>query len=118
MIKDKTGIWGETHTVRYLRDKGYGIVTTNYSTPLGEIDVIANEGKTLAFIEVKTRRIGALHAPAEYVDREKQRKIAAVATTFMSKHIEGDYFARFDVAEVYVDDSYKLVSINYIQNAF
>ncbi len=118
MIKDKTGIWGEIHTVRYLREQGYNIVTTNYSTPLGEIDIIASQGKTLAFVEVKTRHGGAMHAPAEYVDSGKQRRIASVATSFMSKHLDGEFDTRFDVAEVYVDDSDVLVSINYIQNAF
>ena len=55
MIKNKSGVWGELFTARYLRDRGYRIITSGYSCRFGEIDIVAMKGDTLCFVEVKTR---------------------------------------------------------------
>ncbi len=117
MIKDKAGIWGEVFAARYLRDNGFNIITSNYYTRMGEIDLIAREGSYLCFIEVKTRNENSVLRPFEAVDESKISRITLTAKSFiaMSKY---DLQPRFDVVEVFLNDSFALVNINYIRNAF
>jgi Holliday junction resolvase-like predicted endonuclease len=53
--KDPLGDRGENHAARYLRERGYKILLRNFRCPLGEIDIVARDGRTLVFVEVKTR---------------------------------------------------------------
>lgn len=117
MIKEKSGIWGEIFAARYLRDNGMKIISSNYYTRFGEIDLIASEGGYLCFIEVKTRNVNTAVRPYEAVDANKIRRITLTAKSFiaMSKY---DLQPRFDVIEVLLNDSLALASINYIRNAF
>lgn len=117
MEKDKTGIWGEIYTARYLRDKKYEIYTANYSVRGGEIDLIARDGKSLCFVEVKTRKKETLHRPLEAVDFNKRQNIIFTSKVYM-KALKEDLQPRFDVCEVLLEDDYSLFSINYIENAF
>ena len=117
MIKNKTGAWGETYAARYLRDNGYNIMSANYVCRFGELDIVAEKGGVICFVEVKTRNSKTDTRPMEAVDREKQQKLKMAAKSFLSyaKIISA---TRFDVCEVYVDDNNLLVRINYIKEAF
>ena len=117
MIKNKSGIWGEVYAARYLRDKKYKILTTNYSCRFGEADIIALSGETVCFVEVKTRDESTKTRPMEAVDEAKQQRLTLTAENFLS-FIGEDKPARFDVCEVYLDENMKAVKINYIENAF
>ncbi len=55
MNNRREGLLGEHTSVEYLRSKGYGILERNYSTKFGEIDVIAEKGETVVFVEIKAR---------------------------------------------------------------
>ncbi len=117
MIKNKSGVWGEILTARYLRDNKYHILTTNYSCHFGEIDIIAEKGGVLHFIEVKTRDESSETRPADAVDDFKQNRISLTANHFMT--VTGrESTAVFDVCEVLLGSDYKPVGINYIGNAF
>ncbi len=117
MIRNKTGVWGEIYTARYLRDNKYKIITTNYVCRFGEADIIAQKDGKLCFVEVKTRDISSKQRPAEAVDEYKQKRLQLTAGNFTSyTKQEGDI--RFDVAEVWLDKANKMVKINYIENAF
>jgi len=117
MIKNKSGAWGEVLTARYLRDNKYHILTTNYICHFGEVDIIAEKGGTLHFVEVKTRDESTETRPADAVDENKQNRIALTANHFMT--VTGRQGAAvFDVCEVLLGSDYKPVSINYISNAF
>lgn len=110
---------GEDVAVNFLRKQGYIIFKRNYHSRYGEIDIIAEKGERLLFVEVKTRPEDAMVSPAEAVDYQKQNKIRMTAKSFLSKTFI-DYECRFDVAEVTainVDGEY-IFSINYIENAF
>src|SRR5450755_4118324 len=101
-LNRKLGDAGERAAARFLRRKGFRIITRGYRTQLGEIDLIARDGTTVVFIEVKTRRAGA---PAEAVTLEKQRRLTRAALHFLKRYRLLEHSARFDVvAIVWADD--------------
>ena len=117
MIKNKSGVWGEVYAARYLRDKKYKILTVNYSCRFGEADIIAQQGGTVCFVEVKTRDESTKTPPAEAVDEAQQRRLTLTAENFLS-YLGEEKPSRFDVCEVYLDKNMKAVKINYIEIAF
>jgi len=118
MAVESLGRWGEERAAEFLKAKGYRILETNYKNRIGEIDIIASDGKTLLFVEVKTRRSLAYGQPYESVTRHKQMKIARVAFAYL-KHRCGtvDVNARFDVISIIRDESGQ-ARIEYIPHAF
>jgi putative endonuclease len=86
------GARGEALAIEHLEQRGYRIVAANFSLPIGrntrdaivnaEIDVVAYDGATLCFIEVKTRASDEIAAPQTNVDRRKQRQIARAARSY------------------------------------
>ena len=112
-----SGALGEVYAARYLRDRGYRIVSANYRTRMGEIDIAAEKNGVLAFIEVKTRSAGMIALPAESVDVHKRKRIAMAASQFLKAESDGAG-TRFDVIEVYLGAQDELLDIRHIQNAF
>lgn len=82
----KTGNYGENIAVAALEKQGYTIVARNYRKRYGEIDIIAQKGKTLYFVEVKTRKDAAYGNPLESVTPGKQRKIYRVAEAYLQEN--------------------------------
>lgn len=118
MKKNELGEKGESFAARYLEDNcGYTIVAKNYKNKIGEIDIIAQDHKTIVFVEVKTRKTVQYGFPSEAVDKRKQHKIANVAACYLSFKKLWQYPCRFDVIEVYANDE-TTVKINHIKNAF
>lgn len=117
MIRNKTGVWGEVFAARYLRSNGYEILSSNYVCRFGEIDIIARKHGRISFVEVKTRNEKTEIRPMEAVDAGKRSRLEMAAKNFVS-YLKIDAAMQFDVCEVYVDDSNRLVRINYIENAF
>lgn len=111
------GIWGEAQVANYLRKNRYRLVAHSYQCRFGEIDLIAMDGKTLCFVEVKTRSNLSMGLPREYVNAAKQERIRKTALFYLSEK-ELDCPIRFDVAEVYQSGSGALERIEYIKNAF
>jgi putative endonuclease len=96
----RTGKKGEELAAAYLAETGYRIIERNYRCFFGEIDIVAWEGDTLVFAEVKSRRTEAYGTPQLAVGREKQDKISRIALNYLSdKHLR-DHPARFDVVAV------------------
>ncbi|MCI8613441.1 MAG: YraN family protein [Clostridia bacterium] len=108
------GADGERLAQTYLVKQGLRILSKNFTTDIGEIDLIATDETTLIFVEVKTRFNTDYGYPAEAVDFRKQKKISLVASQYIKKFGLYDVEARFDVVEVYLSD----LSINHIVNAF
>ncbi len=79
----RVGVEGETVARRFLERLGFRIVEGNFACPLGEIDLIAQDGEVLVFVEVKARRSTRFGAPAEAVHGRKQRQILRVAEAYM-----------------------------------
>lgn len=99
-----------------LKRQGFEIVTTNYRSKYGEIDIIAREGGDLVFVEVRSRRTDELVYPGESVDRRKQSKIVRTAQHYLAAN-NLDVDCRFDVAEVRFERG-KPVSVKLIKAAF
>lgn len=77
------GDWGENIARHYIEQQGLKIITTNYKTKVGEIDIIAKNGLTYHFIEIKARR-GITHGlPREAVSKRKQKHIKQAAMYFI-----------------------------------
>lgn len=91
---------GEKLARRFLKRLGYKILARNYACPAGEIDVIALDGRTIAFVEVKTRRGDALADPEDAVTAHKRRQLTRVAQYWLSQRRADDYGCRFDVVSV------------------
>jgi putative endonuclease len=95
---------GETAAIAALRRRGYRILDRNFRTPAGEIDVIAEEGGVLCFIEVKWRRTAAHGHPAEAVTPEKQRRLARAAEWYLARRDRRGSHCRFDVVAILAAD--------------
>ncbi len=108
------GKWGEEYAVAYLRKKKYKILAQNYFTKFGEIDIIAQKGKKLVFVEVKTRASQLFGAPEEAVDYYKQQKIIRSSQKYLQeKKWEKDY--QIDV--IAIQKGPKKVFLKHIKNA-
>lgn len=105
---------GEKIAVKYLKKSGYDIFHTNFTTEIGELDIVATDGEYLVFVEVKSRVDDEFGTPAEAVDYRKQRKISEVASQYIKKFMYFGAPVRFDVIEVYLKDK----RVNHIVNAF
>jgi putative endonuclease len=106
---------GERAAARYLRRQGMRVWARGYRTRTGEIDLIARDGDTLVFIEVKSRRQGE---PAEAVTPEKQRRITAAALGFLHRYKLLEARSRFDVVAIVWPDDQHPPRIEHFRNAF
>ena len=113
-----TGRQGEAMAVRHLTGLRYEVLATNYRKPFGEIDIIARDGRTIVFIEVKTRRSTAFGTPLEAVDARKQRQLSRIAQDFLQSHGLTEAAARFDVIAVLLDQDNRSAQVEHIRNAF
>lgn len=113
----KLGKLGEEIAQKYLRKKKYKIVTKGFRLHRGEIDLIAYEGETLVFIEVKTRRQGALGLPEESVNLQKQKQIRKIAAGYLALNNIDEVECRFDVLSLVFDDNGDY-SLSHYEDAF
>ena len=113
------GQWGEDRAAEHLRKKGFRIAAANWQCRFGEIDLIAEDGVYLCFVEVKLRKNAALYQAREAVDARKQAKLRAAAQMYLAWN-PTRLQPRFDVAEVYAPQGMETRSpkINYIEDAF
>lgn len=91
---------GEDRAAKYLKRQGYRILERNARLGRYEIDIIAREGDTVAFVEVKTRRSGAPVDPVESVNFHKRRHIRRGASTWIQQHDDGVTYYRFDIVTI------------------
>lgn len=94
------GVLGEKLALSFLKHRGYRVLYTNYETPLGEIDLIAKDGESLVFVEVKTRRSGECGSPVESVTPRKRWQIVKVAQSYLNRFGLHDHPCRFDVVSI------------------
>ncbi len=91
---------GETLAADTLQQQGYSILTRNYRTPYGEIDLIARHGDTLVFVEVKLRRSELFGPPQAAVNTAKQRHLKLAAQYYLNQQRHQDIKIRFDVVAI------------------
>ena len=116
-MSKQEGLQGEALVADYLRNNGFQLVAHGYYCRFGEIDLIAWEGNTLCFIEVKTRTNLEMGLPREYGTPAKQKKLRKTALFYLSEK-KLDCFCRFDVAEVYAEQGFDKARIVYLRDAF
>ncbi len=90
----------ETMAARFLKRRGYKIIERNYRTRSGEIDIIARDGDTLVFVEVKARTSSRYGSAKAAVTSHKQRQISKVALGYLQRTDQSHVKARFDVVTV------------------
>ncbi|PQO44971.1 YraN family protein [Blastopirellula marina] len=112
------GARGEAAAARYLRRLGYVIVARSDRSKLGEIDIVAVDGRTVVFVEVKTRTSGDTVHPSEAVDAQKQSKLTRLAISYLRRHHLLECKARFDVIAITWPDSGSAPTIEHFLNAF
>jgi putative endonuclease len=110
------GKTGEDLACGELERRGYAIVARRYRRRGGELDIIARDGPTLVFIEVKARDGRAFGEAAEAVTRLKQHRIAQLAVDYMTRHHLSGCACRFDVVSIHFDSG--RAEIEVFQNAF
>ena len=110
----KLGCWGENIAEKYLKKKGYVIVARNFRCKLGEIDIIALDGKELVFIEVKTRQNQNYGLPCEAITASKIKHLRRTAAYYTALYSADRIDARLDVIEILTKETQ--TCIHHIEN--
>ncbi len=110
-----SGSKAEDIAVKFLKKKGYRIISRNFKTPIGELDIIAIDGETLVFVEVKARHDDSFGRPFEAVDHRKKEKLRKVALCYLKKNRK-EVRSRFDVLSIEMKNGSHM--IEHIVDAF
>jgi putative endonuclease len=116
MHRQQLGKSGEDLAVEELERRGYAILARRYRTRYGEIDIIAEDGETVVFVEVKARSSAEFGTAAEALTLWKQRRLTIMATDYIVRHAITHRPCRFDV--VAIDDVDSRPQITVYPNAF
>ena len=100
MARQQLGILGENLAIAELTRRGYAILDRRYRTRHGEIDIVAEDGGTIVFVEVKAREDVTCGAAAEAVTREKQRRVMSRAVEYLARNHVTNLPCRFDVVAI------------------
>jgi putative endonuclease len=109
---------GEDAAARYLKRQGYRILARGLESRLGELDIIAVDGRTIVFVEVKTRRSTDAGHPAEAIDPRKEQRMTQAALAYLKAQRLLNYAARFDVVAITWPESNSRPTIEHYKNAF
>ena len=115
LLRKLLGRSGEDRAARHLAEQGFTILERNYTAPQGELDLIALDGDTLVFVEVKTRTSSAYGAPELAVDRRKQERMVKAALGYLKHKKLHQMPCRFDVVAISGEGGDK---VELIRNAF
>ena len=110
------GKHGEDLACRELERRGYAIVARRYRRRGGEIDIIARDGETTVFVEVKAREDHRFGGGADAITAFKRRRIVQIARDYLARHPHGACRCRFDVVSIQFDTGRPVVEL--FQNAF
>jgi putative endonuclease len=116
IARQKLGKDGENLACQELEERGYAIITRRYRQCGGEIDIIARDGPTLVFVEVKTRDGHEFGDAAEAIPWWKRRRMARTALDYMMRHHISECPCRFDVVSIHVETGAPAIEV--FQNAF
>jgi len=114
--RQRFGLEGEVEAASHLKRNGFKILVKRYRCRFGEVDLVAREGDTLVFIEVKTRGSQDFGGPALAVTPEKQKHISRVALDYLRRLHNPEIPVRFDIVEVISSGEKPLC--NHIRDAF
>ncbi len=119
-LRQHLGRVGEQLALEHLERLGYRLVTRNYRTRCGELDLIVCDEATIVFVEVKARRAGAVAGPLQAVPPRKQRQVRRMAAAWLADTSDRPRArnVRFDVVGVRVDQHGALVRLDHLEEAF
>ena len=100
VLAQRRGQSGEDTAARYLIGLGYAILERNFKTRFGEVDIVARDGVTTVYVEVKRRETPEHGSAAEYVSPSKMRKVVGAARIYAAKHGLSESPTRFDVIAI------------------
>jgi len=118
LTRQELGALGERHAARLLRARGLRILEGNYRTRHGEIDIIAREGDTLVFVEVRTRSAADAFTPLASVDAEKQQRVLRTARHYLRARRLPECYLRFDVVEVIASTTGEVREVRHYPGVF
>jgi putative endonuclease len=116
--KKSLGQRGEDEAARYLKKRGYRILARGFDSRLGELDIVAVDGRTIVFVEVKTRRSTDSGHPAEAIDPRKEQRMTQAALAYLKSQRLLNYAARFDVVAITWPEDKRHPTIEHYVNAF
>jgi putative endonuclease len=116
-VKRSLGSFGEEWAAALLARRGYRIIDRNVRYRVGEIDIVAEEGDTLAFVEVKTRRTSQFGRPEESSTRSRYARLAAAVETYLQERSAGSVAYRIDVVAIEVGRDGRIQRAEIIENA-
>jgi len=111
------GDFGERVAAAHLEAKGYRVLATNFRVREGEVDIVAQRGDLVAFVEVKTRRGDALGSASEAIDARKALRLVTVAEAFGQQHPDLPPGRRIDLIAIDLDTAGRVVSVQHIESA-
>jgi putative endonuclease len=115
-IKIKIGKFGQALAAEFLRKRSYKILTENFYTRFGEIDLIVEREGQLVFVEVKTRLSSEFGLPEEALTKEKKEKMKEAVLDYLAKNqINHDNY-RFDLVAIEIDEQNKKAKIRHYKN--
>ena len=117
MTRKTTGIMGEKLANRFLIERGYKVIETNYRCRDGEIDIIASKDDCLVFIEVRTKRSRLFGTPEESITPTKKEHLRAVANRYRETHTDLPPSWRIDLVAVELGRTGQPQRIELIENA-
>lgn len=108
---------GEAAALEHLRKQGFKILARDWRSPLGQIDIVAEEGDTLVLVEVKARRGTGFGLPQEAVDGRKQRKLRVLLETYRAQTHRRSQPCRIDVVALLIGPDLSVSRIEHIKDA-
>jgi putative endonuclease len=109
--RQSLGKSGEDLAAQELERRGYAILDRRYRTRHGEIDIVARDGETIVFVEVKARATAEFGTAAEAVTPWKQRQLGSMAVDYLARHHLADRPCRFDVVAIEGADDAPMVTV-------
>jgi putative endonuclease len=113
----RLGARGEKLAEKLLRGKNYSILCRNYKVKSGEIDLVARDGETLVFVEVKTRRATTRSRPAEGLSFRQKKRIYNAAQSYLRQIDNPEVIYRFDLIEIILS-TFRIHEIRHWENNF
>lgn len=117
MSRKELGEWGEVRARDHLQQKGFRILDRNWSCREGEVDLVALEGETIVFVEVKTRTSHKFGRPEESLTSEKQRRLQRTAWSYLQENEVGDSDWRIDVIAIDRGEDGRVLRLDHYRNA-
>jgi putative endonuclease len=117
-VKKPLGERGEDAAAQFLKRKGYRLLARHLDSRLGELDIVAVDGRTVVFIGVKTRATTDAGHPTEAIDERKQRRMTQAALAFLKANRLLEEAARFDVVAITWPQDAARPTIEHFENAF